>query len=79
MSFLKRWKISCFINGFGKLPAEYALITEPVERIDFLHKHFGKVGIEVLYAQQSVQRTAMPFGWLSRIDNFIINLIDWRA
>ena len=30
-------------------------------------------------AQQSVQPTAMPFGWLSRIDNFIINLIDWRA
>ena len=79
MSFSKRWKISCFINGFGKLPAQYASITDPVERIIFLHKHFGKVGTEILYAQQSVQRTATPFGWLSRIDNFIINLIDWRV
>ena len=79
MSFSKRWKISCFINGFGKLPSKYESITSQAEKMQFLNEQFGRIGIEVLYAQQSVQRTAFPFGWLSRIDNFLINLIDWRA
>lgn len=78
MEFSKRWKISSFINGFGKLPAEYEKLKE-VERMEFLQKNFGRIGIDVLNAQQSVQRMALPFGWLSRIWNFIINLMDWRA
>jgi len=79
MSFSKRWNISAFINGFGKLPVEYLSLKNEVEKMQFLAEKFGRIGIDVLYAQHSVQQTALPFGWLSRVGNFLINLIDWRA
>lgn len=79
MSLSKRWKISCFINGFGKLPAQFDSRADQIEKMSFLQEHFGLIGMDVFLARQNAQQRALSFGWLSRINNFLINLMDWQA
>ncbi len=79
MKLSKQYAISLFINNFGKLSKQYDNLKSDVEKYEFLVRNFGRIGIDVLYARQSTQRIGLPFGWISHINNFLINLIDWHV
>ena len=79
MNIRQQCRICKFIHNFGNSFSRYQNIKDDASRVNYLMDNFGRNGIEVLTVQQHTQNMPLPFGWLSRIINFLICLVDWRA